>query len=31
VLQDDGSVLNTAIVYKFGLPVAKVVVDFKKP
>jgi hypothetical protein len=31
VLQDDGSVLNTAIVWKWGLPVAKVVVDFKAP
>jgi Protein of unknown function (DUF3833) len=31
VLQKDGSVLNTAIVYKFGLPVAKVTVDFKAP
>jgi hypothetical protein len=31
VLQDDGSVLNTAIVWKYGLPVAKVIVDFKKP
>jgi hypothetical protein len=31
VLQDDGSVLNTAIVWKYGLPVAKVIVEFKKP
>jgi hypothetical protein len=31
VLQDDGSVLNTAIVWKYGLPVAKVVVNFEKP
>jgi hypothetical protein len=31
VLQDDGSVLNTAIVWKYGLPVAKVIVDFEKP
>jgi hypothetical protein len=31
ILQDDGSVANTAIVWKFGLPVAKVTVDFKKP
>jgi Protein of unknown function (DUF3833) len=31
VLQPDGSIANTAIVWKFGLPVAKVTVDFKKP
>jgi hypothetical protein len=31
VLQDDGSVLNTANVYKFGFPVAKVQVNFEKP
>ncbi|MCU0832177.1 MAG: DUF3833 domain-containing protein [Rhizobiaceae bacterium] len=31
VLQDDGSVLNTAIVYKFGFPVAKVTVNFEAP
>jgi hypothetical protein len=31
VLQEDGSVLNTAIVWKYGLPVAKVTVDFEKP
>ena len=30
-LQDDGSVLNTALVYKWGLPVAKVRVDFEAP
>ena len=31
VLQDDGSVLNTANVSKFGFPVAKVRVNFEKP
>jgi hypothetical protein len=31
VLQDDGSVLNTANVYKYGFPVAKVQVNFEKP
>ena len=31
ILQDDGSVLNTANVYKFGFPVAKVKVNFEKP
>jgi hypothetical protein len=31
VLQDDGSILNTATVFKFGFPVAKVRVDFEKP
>ena len=31
ILQDDGSVANTAIVLKFGLPVAKVKVDFQAP
>jgi Protein of unknown function (DUF3833) len=31
VLQDDGSVLNTAIVYKYGFPVAKVTVNFEAP
>jgi Protein of unknown function (DUF3833) len=31
ILQDDGSVLNTANVYKFGFPVAKVQVNFEKP
>jgi Protein of unknown function (DUF3833) len=31
ILQDDGSILNTANVYKFGFPVAKVSVNFEKP
>ena len=31
VLREDGGVDNTAIVYKFGLPVAKVNVDFEAP
>ena len=31
ILQDDGSILNTANVYKFGFPVAKVQVNFEKP
>ena len=31
ILQDDGSVLNTASVYKFGFPVARVIVNFEKP
>jgi Protein of unknown function (DUF3833) len=31
ILQDDGSILNTANVYKFGFPVAKVKVNFEKP
>ena len=31
VLRDDGTVLNTALVTKFGLPVAKTTVEFRKP
>lgn len=31
ILQDDGSILNTANVYKFGFPVARVTVNFEKP
>ncbi|SSC67238.1 DUF3833 family protein [Ciceribacter selenitireducens] len=30
VLRSDGSVLNTALVTKFGLPVAKTVVEFER-
>lgn len=30
VLRSDGTVLNTALVTKFGLPVAKTVVEFEK-
>ena len=31
ILQDDGSILNTANVFKFGFPVARVQVNFEKP
>lgn len=31
ILQDDGSILNTANVFKFGFPVARVTVNFEKP
>lgn len=31
VLRDDGSILNTASVWKFGFPVARVTVNFEKP
>ena len=31
VLRADGTVLNTALVTKFGLPVAKTTVEFRKP
>lgn len=31
ILQDNGAVANTAIVSKYGFPVAKVTVDFKAP
>lgn len=30
VLQPDGTVLNTALVFKYGLPVAKTTVSFRK-
>lgn len=31
VLKDDGSILNTASVWKFGFPVGRVTVNFEKP
>ena len=31
ILQDDGSILNTANVYKYGFPVARVKVNFEAP
>ncbi len=31
VLREDGTVLNTALVTKFGIPVAKTTVEFRKP
>lgn len=31
VLRADGTVINTALVTKFGLPVAKTVVEFERP
>ncbi len=31
VLQDDGSILNSANVFKFGFPVARVTVNFEAP
>ncbi|MBB4955094.1 hypothetical protein H4S14_003055 [Agrobacterium vitis] len=31
VLKPDGTVLNTALVFKYGLPVAKTTVKFRKP
>jgi hypothetical protein len=31
VLRQDGTVLNTALVTKFGIPVAKTTVEFRKP
>ena len=30
VLRSDGTVINTALVTKFGLPVAKTVVEFQR-